>query len=1357
MAAAQDTSQQADAGDGAKRNTKTNARRFHCPQCTATFARSSHMRRHQRTRRKDAIIRHTRAFHPQQALDYNSKENEQTEIVGDEIVVSHESHLGDCNAPEDPVRLGWPASSHCPVGETQTHLPMPVSPPQMDLGSMDLDSWLHFNAGAAAALGQSPHGSHAISGGSTSDTTQLDFDRAFDLQLFDSAIFTPLNQLVDLGSMPQGEGDAPSMPAALPEAGTPVSENEDLNAQKCLGVTADAHSRAKANFSRLTGQERPSDMHFPSRPAMTRFVKAYFTHMAPYVPLVHRPTFDISSISPLLLLEIMACGAVYSNEMKVAMTMHRNVLKYLLIREFTSICDDTRTEFELWRLQTLLLATYFGIFSGDSNFAKRARFTFYYSIELAEAGIKKLAIPTPESQTTWIYQEALSRCISCTIIIASGYFSTSVNQPLRIPYLDSKYPLPGSTPQWSRVEASEDTVNPYISNSEIMADIMHGNKPPSNLSEYAFLAVVCNIRCRICSFEAFSISCHTSLRSTFIETMDAAMNTLNQVRSQMNYEHSNPLHRHTNSALNSAHLHLYTSHELSGMKRLLRNPDVLRDPQELSSLFDRPCSPQLKRGLICAAKTLQLDLDTGVEYLRITAPLRFDPLEIHALCESGLLLFWYLMSKKTNPRTFELHQDISDMVQEVLSEVKDLKDESRVASLPLAACATIIGLSTAVWRHRGLRREVGSLEAAGQTPNGVWRSGVQRINIRGASAAGQTPLTGHGCHLLAHSPHLSRLGLECYGQAPLQLLKQKEMGPFLSVVFSSQHQGLNEGEVQRESCPRHDEAASSHDSPFSQPTGNHSSTDSVEARLSPTLCGNQVVTPPFNFVYQDVSPSPVGELDKLPKDMSDLDWDLANSVIHVEGEYCDNTQVDFFPPTMLTIAQENSSESHEFLAGTGVEDPARIDSAPLANAGQRGTGNVWNSPERHDGRLGGVQSIADGSRAECHTGFNISLEAVTGTLAFQPRNPLEQHLFQYFQERLCPLLSSSYNTASNDYMRHLIPAAHFEPAIYTAVAALSAAHLSLLAPHYHPLAARLRACAQSATGIVIFGLADNGGCYGDLLSSIMMNAIEITDGKRSKIGQRLRWCKQKIANSWGDIGFFSDIVRWIVRNVAFHDVLCTSSMLSGEVTVNSKWWTAYDGVDTIMGICQPIFLLLGKIGQLAYMSRTVTRRGSDLVGEVSNIYLEAKYLEQTLDLLCCPPGYDLEHRLMFQLHCSAARLFLWNCVYNMNAASLVVQNEVYQIRRRRCALLGELDANPHSNRGVLHTSHWIIFNAAVNSIDCLDIISKDYSVHMKEFQFRNLEGSFELVKKVRQLNKGGSVAINWLDIVQKEGIELIFV
>ncbi|CEL10477.1 hypothetical protein ASPCAL13596 [Aspergillus calidoustus] len=543
MAPPQEACQEVQARRPAKDDAKTSTRRFYCPECGATFARSSHMRRHQRTNRadkpftcrycplassrKDAIIRHTRSFHPGQPLESSSNENEQIDVVDIEIGASHQSPSGDCIIPEDFVRMGGPVASHSPIMETQSSIQVPLSPSHTNLGSIALSSWLQSNGGIAG-LTPTSHEDPLLPGRDTLGSPQVDFGRAFDPQFFDFDILAPLDQLE-------------------------ISEAcFKRKAQTSLGITYEAHLQAKANLSRINGPENPSNIHFPSRPAMVRFVKAYFTHMAPYVPVVHRPTFDVSSLPPVLLLEIMACGAVYSNETEVAMAMHNNVLKLLLKSEFTSACDDAGIELKLSRLQTMLLATYFGLLSCDSYLEERARFTFHSAIELVEAVIEKPAAPTMEPRRAWIYQETMSRCVSCSIIIASGYFSTSMKRSLNIPYLDSKYPLPCPTSQWLRGEASGDTSEPAIYNSEVMEGIMQGNRPPSGLSEYAFLAI--------------------------------------------------------------------------------------------------------------------LDFETGVNYLCITAPLQFDPLEIHAFCESALLLFWYLMSKKINPKKFEWHQDISDTVEEVLSE-----------------------------------------------------------------------------------------------------------------------------------------------------------------------------------------------------------------------------------------------------------------------------------------------------------------------------------------------------------------------------------------------------------------------------------------------------------------------------------------------------------------------------------------------------------------------------------------------------------------------------------------------------------------------------------------------------------------
>ncbi|GLA18154.1 hypothetical protein AnigIFM62618_005309 [Aspergillus niger] len=286
--------------------------------------------------------------------------------------------------------------------------------------------------------------------------------------------------------------------------------------------------------------------------------------------------------------------------------------------------------------------------------------------------------------------------------------------------------------------------------------------------------------------------------------------------------------------------------------------------------------------------------------------------------------------------------------------------------------------------------------------------------------------------------------------------------------------------------------------------------------------------------------------------------------------------------------------------------------------------------------------------------------------------------------------------------------------------------------------------------------------YTLLLLFILLNSIDITDGTQPSIGGRLRRCKEIIFRDFLLKVPDSAAVSWIVRNIAFHDVLCTSSMLSGEVTVSSMWWTARDSdVDTLMGVCQPIFRLVGKFGQLSHIRRAIEKKGRRYSSDLDAVYKEAKFLEMELKSLECGQSHGSHHRIMFELHRCATLLFLYNTIYEINAASLVVQSEVSRIRAMRDVLLSERNTPtaqslaPH--RGILHTSHWIVFNAAVNSITDPDMVRRDYISHMKEYPFRNVEKSFEVVEKVWQLNRGGTVAVSWLEIVERAGIELVFV
>lgn len=97
------------------------------------------------------------------------------------------------------------------------------------------------------------------------------------------------------------------------------------------------YASAQANVALYDTNQCLSAFRFPSKPALLRFVNAFFRHMAPHTPIVHRPTFDVSTVpctyaiatyrlaltvaAPLLIV-MMACGALYLCEHSTAARLH---------------------------------------------------------------------------------------------------------------------------------------------------------------------------------------------------------------------------------------------------------------------------------------------------------------------------------------------------------------------------------------------------------------------------------------------------------------------------------------------------------------------------------------------------------------------------------------------------------------------------------------------------------------------------------------------------------------------------------------------------------------------------------------------------------------------------------------------------------------------------------------------------------------------------------------------------------------------------------------------------------------------------------------------------------------------------
>lgn len=60
-------------------------------------------------------------------------------------------------------------------------------------------------------------------------------------------------------------------------------------------IDDDGYSNALSNLRRFDPYNKLSELQFPSKYALVRFVQAFFRHMAPHFPIVHQPTFDVAS------------------------------------------------------------------------------------------------------------------------------------------------------------------------------------------------------------------------------------------------------------------------------------------------------------------------------------------------------------------------------------------------------------------------------------------------------------------------------------------------------------------------------------------------------------------------------------------------------------------------------------------------------------------------------------------------------------------------------------------------------------------------------------------------------------------------------------------------------------------------------------------------------------------------------------------------------------------------------------------------------------------------------------------------------------------------------------------------------
>jgi len=102
---------------------------------------------------------------------------------------------------------------------------------------------------------------------------------------------------INLSSLPAvNQDNFQASPIPPPNNFSSSGESDMHQTDNSFFIHDDEYSEAQANLVKFDRFQRLSDFRFPSKYALMRFVKAFFEHMTPHLPIIHRSTFDLTSV-----------------------------------------------------------------------------------------------------------------------------------------------------------------------------------------------------------------------------------------------------------------------------------------------------------------------------------------------------------------------------------------------------------------------------------------------------------------------------------------------------------------------------------------------------------------------------------------------------------------------------------------------------------------------------------------------------------------------------------------------------------------------------------------------------------------------------------------------------------------------------------------------------------------------------------------------------------------------------------------------------------------------------------------------------------------------------------------------------
>ncbi|GAA5938710.1 Zn(II)2Cys6 transcription factor [Sporobolomyces koalae] len=422
--------------------------------------------------------------------------------------------------------------------------------------------------------------------------------------------------------------------------------------------------------------------------------------------------------------------------------------------------------------------------------------------------------------------------------------------------------------------------------------------------------------------------------------------------------------------------------------------------------------------------------------------------------------------------------------------------------------------------------------------------------------------------------------------------------------------------------------------------------------------------------------------------------------------------------------------------------------------------------------------------------------------------------------------SSSRNAASTSTSANLflslIPHAHQKPFLMHSILSWSSANLAAASSSSSTtdyssssdketsamanLSDELGSLAETLLAEVISGLNDSQALpqngrqveFEPVLAAVLMLCqASICRGDVNKWRERLKQAAHVVNLVGGLSACRSPLARQLVRNLLYHDVLSSSSskhgllldysslrpsgahktssnaskqpasgLVRGDRGGTSEEEAGDEVLDTLMGLAEPVFLLIGKITSLAREKHEASRKSSGMIAEeqlgallakLDEVRAELEHEKERVDDFVSERP-DLEpHRYFHEVFRLAALLYL-HMVSELPPRSYPV---VYIIRK----MLSLFEMIVDDKLPGLCSCHFALYVMHLNStsltsphsqLDDRQRSTKVFDYHMEAFTFLNTNRSRKLIDEAWRRSRDGRIYVDPDAILEEWGWDLNF-